>query len=130
MKIGKRIKLRREELNITQDELAKALGYKSRSSVNKIELGENELTQKKIAILSEILNTTPSYIMGWQDETNATASDDLAVNKLSKNEKELIENYNKLNEEGQERLLVTSKELTDMDKYKKRDEYVLDKKQA
>ena len=36
MTIGQRIKERREELDITQDELAKRLGYKSRSSINKI----------------------------------------------------------------------------------------------
>ena len=37
MDIGERIKLRREELNLSQDELAKKVGYKSRSSINKIE---------------------------------------------------------------------------------------------
>ena len=37
MTIGERIKLRREELQMTQEELAQKLGYKSRSSINKIE---------------------------------------------------------------------------------------------
>lgn len=39
MTIGERIKFKREELDISQDELARRLGYKSRSSINKIELG-------------------------------------------------------------------------------------------
>ena len=38
MTIGQRIKVRREELNMSQEELAKRIGYKSRSSINKIEL--------------------------------------------------------------------------------------------
>ena len=41
MTIGERIKERRIELGYTQDELAKKCGYKSRSSINKIELSRN-----------------------------------------------------------------------------------------
>ena len=37
--IGANIKRRREELGITQEELSKRLGFKSKSSINKIELG-------------------------------------------------------------------------------------------
>ena len=48
MSTGDRIRARREQLGMTQDELAHKLGYKSRSSVNKIELGKQELTQKKL----------------------------------------------------------------------------------
>lgn len=68
MTIGERIKIRREELNMTQEELAQILGYKSRSSINKIELGGNELTQKKIKAIATALKTTPAYIMGWLEE--------------------------------------------------------------
>ena len=44
---GQRIKQRREELDMTQDELAHAVGYKWRSSINKIELNAQNLPQKK-----------------------------------------------------------------------------------
>lgn len=67
MTIGDRIKKRREELNLSQEELAKRLGYKSRSSVNKIEVGCQNLTQSKIKAIADALHTTPSYIMGWED---------------------------------------------------------------
>lgn len=67
--IGTRIKMRREQLDMTQDELAKALGYKSRSSINKIEVGASELTQKAIQAIAEVLQTTPYYIMGWNEQT-------------------------------------------------------------
>lgn len=68
MTIGERIKQRREELGLSQDELAKLVGYKSRSSINKIELGFRDLTQSKIKKIADALQTTPSYIMGWMDE--------------------------------------------------------------
>ena len=67
MTIGQRIKERREELDITQDELAKRLGYKSRSSINKIELDIYNLKQSKIKARADALQTTPGYIMGWDD---------------------------------------------------------------
>ena len=68
--VGERVRDRREELNMSQEELAHKLGYKSRSSVNKIELGLNNLTQPKIVAVAKALQTTPAYIMGWEDEAN------------------------------------------------------------
>ena len=68
MELYKRIKQRREELGISQEELAKMLGYKSRSTIAKIEKGENDITQSKIASFAEALKTTPSYLMGWDQE--------------------------------------------------------------
>lgn len=69
MEIGDRIKLRREELGMSQEELAVKVGYKSRSSVNKIESDGRGLPQKKIVLFAEALQTTPAYLMGWEDET-------------------------------------------------------------
>lgn len=71
MTIGERIKARREELNMTQDELAKKLHYKSRSSINKIELGLYNLKQSKIKMIADALQTTPSYIMGWEEKNES-----------------------------------------------------------
>lgn len=65
MTIGDRIRSRREELHLSQDELARKLGYKSRSSINKIELNQRNLTQSKIKAIADALQTTPSFIMGW-----------------------------------------------------------------
>lgn len=51
MEIGDRIRQRREELGMTQDELARAAGYKSRSSINKIEVDGRGLPQNKMRTL-------------------------------------------------------------------------------
>lgn len=70
MQIGDRIKARRMELGLTQDELAKKLGYKSRSTINKIELNINDITQPKIVDFAAALDTTVSHLMGLDSETN------------------------------------------------------------
>lgn len=71
--IGDRIKARRLELDMSQDELARLVGYKSRSSINKIESDGRLLPQRKIMEIANALNTTPAYIMGWE-ESNETES--------------------------------------------------------
>lgn len=62
------IKMRREDLGLSQDELAKKLGYKSRSTIAKIESGENDIPQSKIKIFANALETTPSELMGLGEE--------------------------------------------------------------
>lgn len=93
--IGDRIRIRRQELGMTQEELAKKLGYASRVSVNKIELNGRNLTQTKIKLLADILETTPAYIMGWDDteikiETDADVLADLAKDLSSEKMQQLI----------------------------------------
>lgn len=72
MTLYKRIKCRREQLGLSQDELAKKLGYKSRSTIAKIEKGENDLNQSKIVAFAEALNVSPGYLMGIGDEETPT----------------------------------------------------------
>lgn len=67
MTLGEKIKKRREELNLTQEELAEKLGYKSRSTINKVELGKNDLTQSKIIAYAKALDTTPNYLMDYDN---------------------------------------------------------------
>lgn len=66
MTIGQKIKQRREALGLTQDELAKKVGYASRSSINKIELSR-DLPLSKVSKMATALETSPSFLMGWTD---------------------------------------------------------------
>jgi len=68
MTIGERIKTRRQELGLTQEDLANRMGYKSKSTINKIEMGINDITQSKIELFAAALNTTPAHLMGWKDD--------------------------------------------------------------
>ena len=62
--IYSRIRKRREELGLSQEELAKRMGYKSKSSINKIEMGINDIPQSKVIAFAQALNTTTAYLMG------------------------------------------------------------------
>lgn len=70
--IGNKVRQRREELGLSQDELAKRCGYKSRSSINKIELNINDVTQSKILVLAKALETDPVWLLKEDVETFAT----------------------------------------------------------
>ena len=67
MTIGERVRTARERKGFTQDELAHKLGYKSRSSINKIEK-ERDIPRSMIVKLAEILDVTPAFLMGWDEE--------------------------------------------------------------
>ena len=62
--LSDRVKKRRLELGLTQEELAKRMGYSSRVSINKIEMGR-PISQKIISRLSVALNVSEAYLMGW-----------------------------------------------------------------
>lgn len=59
LNIGNIIKNRREELGMTQDELAIKVGYKSRSSINKIEVDGRDLPKSKLKLFAKALNISP-----------------------------------------------------------------------
>lgn len=61
------IKKRRLELNMTQSDLAKKLGYADKSMIAKIEKGIIDLPQSKISAFAEALESTPEILMGWQN---------------------------------------------------------------
>lgn len=66
MTAGDRIRIERERLGMTQDELAKKLGYSNRSSVTKVETCR-DLSLKKIREYAKALGVTPSFLLGWED---------------------------------------------------------------
>ena len=65
MKWYERLKTRRIELELTQQELADLMGYKSKTTINKIELGKNDIPQSKISKFCEVLNLSESQLMGY-----------------------------------------------------------------
>lgn len=63
MSIGANIRKRRYELKMSQQELADAMGYKTRSTISKIESGENDVSQKKLQKIASLLDTTVEYLI-------------------------------------------------------------------
>ncbi len=68
MTIGERIQSRRKALGLSVDELAELLG-KNRATIYRYEGGDIEkLPTTILEGLARALRTTPSYLMGWEDE--------------------------------------------------------------
>lgn len=88
MTIGQRIKERRKELGLSQEELAKRLGNKSRASVCTVEKDKEDMTTTRIRQYADALGVTPAYLMGWETQADYTVNvDGLAeeITILSKN---------------------------------------------
>ena len=68
MTLGEKVKLKREELNLSQEELAEKMNYKSKTSIHKIEVGITDLPLSKVKELAAVLKTTPAYLMGWEED--------------------------------------------------------------
>ena len=67
MTLYERIRQLRIDAGMSQDDLAKAIGYSDRSMITKIESGKVDISQKKILSFARVLNTTPGYLMGLED---------------------------------------------------------------
>lgn len=69
MKLGDLIKKRREQLNLTQEELADLLNYKSKSTINKIEKNINDIPFAKLEDFAKVLKVDLAYLLGWDIES-------------------------------------------------------------
>ena len=66
MTIGDRIRERRKELGMTQEELAKAAGYSGKACVNKLELAHKGAPVSRIEAIAKALKISPSVLCGWE----------------------------------------------------------------
>lgn len=121
---GKRIRTRRKELDMTQEELGQKAGV-TKATINKYETGiVQNLKRSTIEDIAKALNVSPSYIMGWTDnvaevhtnngvigQNSGTITVNNAERTLSKEEIELLRIYNKIGVRGRIRLIETALEL-------------------
>lgn len=70
MNIKDRIRERRLELGMTQDELADKVGFKTKGSVCKLETGDRSIPIGRLRRLAEALETSVDYLIG--NETTKT----------------------------------------------------------
>ena len=66
LKLYENIRQRREELGMSQETLAKLVGYTNRSTIARIERGDIDLPQSMIVKFANALQTSPSLLMGWE----------------------------------------------------------------
>lgn len=75
MTVGERIKQRRLELGLTQEELALKMGYKGKTSVCVAETKGNNVTTTKVKKFAKALNVSVQYLLGDLDDTNYPPED-------------------------------------------------------
>ena len=102
--VGQNILKRRKELKMTQEDLAKKLGYKSRSAIAKIETGNSDLPQTKVIDIAKALDTTPAYIMGWTRTEAEIDADMELLARIDRDEefKKMARQYYAMSEKQQE----------------------------
>lgn len=109
-KLGQRIKNRRKELGMTQTDLANKLGLKSKASVSKVELGEDNLTTTTIQKYADALETTPAALMGLEVTDKRYANVDYMI-KRGEEDAILLEKYHKLDADSQTIIKATMNAL-------------------
>lgn len=96
MNIGKKIKMAREQKNMTLDEVARRCGT-TRQTIYKY---ENEIVTNipydRIILLSKALDVTPSYLFGWEEKKSSPAEIE-----LSEGQRLLLDLYDQLPEDKQ-----------------------------
>lgn len=98
MNVGDRIKKRREELNISVDELANLIG-KNRATIYRYERGDIEnLPTPVLKPLAKALKTTPEFLMGWDDSPLGDYYENI---EYLKDKPDLLELYKEIVENDQ-----------------------------
>ena len=109
MSKGLRIKELREAKNLTQEELAKLLNTK-RQTISKYEKGiVTNIPSDRIEELAKILDSTPEYILGWEEEK--PVNDD----GLTENQRVLIDFAKTLSDEQAGKVLQLMKSILAFD---------------
>ena len=106
---GERIRELRLSLGLTQEELGAKVGVK-KAAINKYETGlVINLKRSILSALAEVLHTTPTYLMGYDDIVSSGDRPD--EDGLSPDESALVATYRALNPTGQEVLRTTAQSL-------------------
>lgn len=83
MELGEKIKKLRKEKNMTLEQLGEKVGV-GKSTVRKWENGMiANMRRDKIAKLAEALDTTPAWLMGWEEEAKNDLGSHDALNEMS-----------------------------------------------
>ena len=76
--LGDNIYRARIACGLSREELAQRMGYKSRSTIYKIEQGLRDIPQSKLADFADVLGTTPAALLGLVDEATQIKTDEIA----------------------------------------------------
>lgn len=115
MTTGERIRQLRIQHQMTQEELGAKVGVQ-KAAIYKYENGLivnlKRSTLEKLAI---VLETTPTYLMGLEDDEN----DSSILSELTPQQSALLLSFDQLNEEGQQKAVDYVDDLVLTGRYKK-----------
>ena len=114
-KYGQNLRRLREARGMSQEELAKALGYTNRSSINKIEIGRSSIPTEKIQLTAQILGVSPLELFEGDEEVDTLPGGSFHGGVDAEKIKTAIFNgdISKLNEPNQARLMSYYQALLD-----------------
>lgn len=92
MNFNDNVKRLRLEKGITQDELAKRVGYSDRSAIAKLEAGAFDIPYSKILLIAEALDTDPVDLFNFEDEEEKKSEVLTLYGKLNAAQKEAFLN--------------------------------------
>ena len=95
MDIGTRIRARRKRLNLTLEDVANRVGI-SRQTMSRYETGIiGNIPSDKIEIIASALETTPAYLMGWEEPEEDDLDNKLVqlLTKLTPEEADKVESF-------------------------------------
>ena len=122
MTIGERIKKLRRDMGVTQDELA-IFAHTTKQTIHKYEVGIiKNIPASKIKLLADKLNTTPAYLMGWDDpeqEDNSQLAD--IPSPKEAREKLVLMGYRYLDETDKGIIMGEIRQMLRDEKYKDTD---------
>ena len=113
--IGARIKARRQELKMTQRDLAARMGYTDHTTITRIEAGKTDPPQSRVAQFAKVLGTTPGHLLGWDaepEDLGAVAAQVLADPGLL----QLVQNYKSMKGADQYALRLMAESLASKNK--------------
>ena len=67
MTVADRIRQRREQLNMSQEELALKIGNKDKSTISKIEKSGDNISMKNIKRIADALGVSSQFLLGWEE---------------------------------------------------------------
>lgn len=105
--IGLRIRNRRKELGLSQEELCARMNLKSKSTICKIERGEDNLTSDSIQKYADALGVSAAFLMGDEDSHGKKTVKRLLIE--AQQESEFLDLYNNADPEIQKAVLTLLK---------------------
>ena len=114
MNFGERLIFARERKGLTQKKLSELLEI-TPTRLNYWEKNKREPNVEMIFKISQILDISSDFLIGLESLENINQFKN--KNELPQNKKELLDNYDKLNEEGKEEASKRVEELTQIPKY-------------